>query len=165
MPNSNNIKKILVVLLAIFVAALFLSPGSNPDFSPLYSLKRVQEKLFSAISVSPAAKADYYQHLLDQRLAEMDHLVKSQHYTYLWSSSLRYAATAGNLTDYIIANNLKDKFSSVTDQFNKHKQVLYDLYVYYPKNINNDEWKYVLDDINYLEANLEKLAAASKNNQ
>ncbi len=165
MPSSKDIKRILIVLLAIFVVALFLSPRSNPDFPPLYNLKRLQEKLFSAISTSPTAKADYQQYLLDQRLAELDHLVKSQQYTYLWSSSLRYAAVAGNLTDYIIANNLKDKIPVVTEQFRNHQRALYALYVYYPKNINNDEWKYVLDDINYLNGNLEKLSTADKNNQ
>lgn len=146
-----------IIILSILAIALLLSQNANPDFGPFWSLKRVQEKIYLKFKNYPQDKIDYMSGLLNVRLNEMNHLVNSKSYGYVLPTSLRYSTLAGQITDLIIANNLKDKIPAITAQFIDHQAVLYDLYVIYPKNSDNVEYKYIEDDINYLRLYLDKL--------
>ncbi len=162
---QNRIQIILIIVLTIVALSLILSQKATPDNPMLFGLKRLQEKTYLNFKSNPMDRLDYMSSLLDKRLAEIAAILDHKKYDFLLSSSLRYSTLAGEMTDLVISNNLKDKqsFSSskvvaVKDQFNKHKKVLFDLYVAYPKNTQNLEYKYLEDDINYLNIYLDKLS-------
>ncbi len=147
-----------IIVLILIVITLLLSHNANPEFVPFWNLKRAQEKLYLKLRNTPQDKVDYMSGLLNVRLNEMNHLVNSKSYDFVLPTSMRYSALAGQITDLIIANNLKDKIPAITAQFIEHQAILHDIYVIYPKNTDNVEYKYIEDDINYLKLYLDKLA-------
>lgn len=150
-------KLVLIVFLAAFAISLYLAQNANST-SPFFSLKRLQENAFLMLKPTPRSKVDYMSHLLDVRLSEFESLIKAGGKDNMPSASIRYSTFAGQITDLIIANNLKDLVDPIKNQFEKHKAKLNELYVAFPKNTDNGEWKYILDAINYLNFNLDKLS-------
>lgn len=147
-----------ISVLIIIVLALLLSQNANPDNPALFGLKRVQEKAYLKLNSNPQDKVDYLSSLLDARLKEFENVIKNESYSYMWSSSIRHSTFAGQITDLIVGNNLQDKANEIRKQFEDHKKRLDMLYVAYPKNTDNVEWKYILDAINYLNTYLDKLS-------
>ncbi|MBI2019427.1 hypothetical protein HYS95_02020 [Candidatus Daviesbacteria bacterium] len=151
----------LIIALALFALTLIVSQNANPNAPALFAVKRLQEKAFLKLTPSPSGKVDYMSRLLDNRLKELQSIVKDKHYDYLLYSSLRYSTLAGQITDVIADNNLTDKVNVVKQQFSDHQKVLNELYILYPKNTSNLEYKYIEDDYNYLNLYLEKLPKTS----
>lgn len=147
----------LIVVLLIIAVSLVLSRNSNPDNPPLFGLKRAQENVFLSLKTNPRSKTEYLSAILDSRLKEFENIIKNESYGYMWTSSLRYSTFAGQITDLIIANNLTEMKEPIKKQMEEHKKKLDVMYVAYPKNTDNVEWKYILDAINYLNAYLDKL--------
>lgn len=158
MSTKIKIQLGLIAFLVILVLSLILSQTANPDFPPLFALKRIQEKVFLSLKSNPQDRLDYMRILLNTRLEELNNQVKRQSYSHILPSASRYSTLAGEITDSIIANNMKDQVAPTQDQFTQHKKVLNDIYVIYPKNTDNWEWKYIQDDINYLGIYLDQLA-------
>ncbi len=149
----------LIIFLVVFALSLVLSQKANPSNSSLFSLKRVQEKVYLKLKSDPGVRVDYMIFLLNNRLYELDTVVKGKNYQFVLPSASRYSTLAGQITDLVITNNLKSKVESIKQTFENHQKVLNDLYVYYPKNIpDNVEWKYIQDDVNYLKIYLDKLS-------
>src|SRR3989344_6232813 len=148
----------LIAVLVIIALSLILAQSASPDSSLLFGLKRVQEKVYLRLKNAPSDKLDYMSLLLDRRLTELDSQVRRQSYGYILPSALRYSTLAGQIAEMIMANNMTDKVASTTNQFKEHQKVLYDVYVIYPKNTDNVEYKYIEDDINYLKIYLHKLS-------
>ncbi len=155
---KSRIQLSLIIILVIFALSLILSQNANPDFPPLFTLKRLQEKIFLSMESGSSNKVDYLSALLNKRLLEFKNLINNKNYDYLWTSSLRYSTTAGQITELVSANNLGDKVDSIKKQFLEHQKVLNNLYIAYPKNTDNVEYKYLEDAINYLKIYLDKLA-------
>lgn len=149
---------VLIVVLALGAFSLLLTRYVNPDFPPLFNLKRLQEKTFLNFQVGLEAKVKYMSFLLEIRLGEIKHLVENKQYVFLLDASLRYSTLAGEITDLIISNNLKSQLEPTKNQFLYHKQILNNLYILYPKNTDNVEYKYLEDDMNYLDIYLNKLS-------
>lgn len=148
----------MIIILVLLAGSLLLSQKANPDQQLLFGLKRVQEKAFLKLKVTPRDRLDYMSGLLDTRLVELQNVVKNKNYDYVLRSSLRYSSLAGEITDLIVANNLTDKVEEIKTQFLNHQKLVDELYVAYPKNIpDNVEWKYIQDDFNYLGLYLEKI--------
>lgn len=157
MSNRIKIQLGLIIFLAIAVLSLILSQKANPDFPPFWGLKRIQEKVFLKLKSNPQEKLDYMSFLLDRRLEELNNQVRRQSYSYILPSALRYSTLAGQITEMIVGNNMQDKVTSTTAQFIAHQKVLQEIYVIYPKNTDNVEYKYIEDDINYLSIYLDQL--------
>jgi hypothetical protein len=157
MKLQSRDKIVLIIVLVALVISLILSQNANST-SPFFSLKRLQENGFLLLKTTPRAKVDYMSHLLDVRLNEFEDLIKAGGKDNMWSSSLRYSTFAGQITDLIVTNNLTNLVDPIKKQFEEHKAKLNELYVAFPKNTDNGEWKYILDAINYLNFNLEKLS-------
>lgn len=155
---KTRIQLASIAILVIFALSLILSQSASPDFSPFFALKRVQEKVYLNFKGSPSERVNYMSSLLDRRLDELSSMVKRQSYCCILASALRYSATAGQITEMIEANNIKGKVPAIIDQLQNHKKVLQELYVIYPKNTENMEYKYIEDDINYLDLYLDKLS-------
>lgn len=148
----------LIIILSIFAVSLLLSRNANPDNPSFFGLKRTQENVFLSLKSDPKSKVNYLSNILNSRLKEFENVIKNESYGYMWTSSLRYSTFAGRITDLIIANNLTDIVEPIKKQFEEHKKKLDIMYVAYPKNTNNVEWKYILDAINYLNVYLDKLS-------
>lgn len=155
---KTKIKLYLIAALVIIALSLILSQKANPDFPPLFYLKRIQEKAFIILKFGPKDKVEYMSSLLDNRLEELSEPVRNKNYKYVLPSSLRYFTLAGQITELIISNNLKGYVEQTKQKFLSHQKILYDLYVLYPKNTDDTEYKYIEDDINYLKLYLDKLA-------
>lgn len=145
----TKFKQSLLLSLGIVLVIILLSSGANPDSPELYKVKRIQEKVFFIIQPTPARKAAYYRALLNIRAQELENLVKSKSYNYIVTSSLRYSATAGNLTELIKQNNLSDQKAPTIEEFKTHQRFFESLVSGYPTD-DNEEWKYIQDDVNYL---------------
>lgn len=154
---KTRIQLVAMFVLIVIVLSLLLSQNANPDNPTLFGLKRVQEKTYLSLRTNPQDRVDYLSSLLDKRLKEFENIIKNESYSYMWSASIRHSTFAGQITETITANNLKEMVEPTKKQFEEHKAKLNELYVAYPKNTNNLEWKYILDAINYLNAYLDKL--------
>ena len=158
MTTKIKIQLGAIAVLLIVALSLIISQTASPDFPPFWGLKRIQEKIYLKLKSNPNQKLDYMSFQLDRRLQELKSQVERQSYGYILPSASRYSTLAGEITDMILTNNMKDKVVSITNQFKEHQKVLYDIYVIYPKNTDNMEYKYIEDDIYYLKLYLDKLS-------
>lgn len=156
--TKSRVQLISIIILVLLVGSLLLSVKASPDMPPFFALKRGQEKVFLKLKSSPQDKVDYMSSLLESRLQELQSQVNNKSYGYILPSASRYSSLAGQITELIVANNMVDKVDALKRQFERHKKVLDDLYVIYPKNTDNMEYKYIQDDFNYLILYLDKLA-------
>jgi len=158
--NLTTISKIklgAIVVLLILILSLIFSQTAASD-SPFFGIKRLQEKAFMKLKGTPEDKLNFMSTLLDHRLKELQDIIEHGSFGEMWTTSLRYSTQAGEMTDLVIANNMVDKVEGIKNQFSNHKKILNDMYVAYPKNTNNLEYKYIEDDMNYLNLYLEKLS-------
>jgi len=145
----------IVLLLCIGIVILaVLSRNAQPS-SSLYLIKRAQENIILLTKIAPVAKVDYYEYLLNERLGEIQYIMNSHQYALIVSTALRYATTAGKLTEFASKNNLKNKTQEITKEFMEHKKILNTLSQQFPGA--SDRWKYVVDDENYLDTYVKEL--------
>ena len=132
---------------------------ADPSIAPLFALKRIQEKVFMKMKTTPTDRLEYMSLMLDSRLNELNSIVRGKNYDHVLYSSLRYSTLAGQMSEEVLTNNLNLRVDAVRKQFSDHLVILNDIYVFYPKNTSNLEYKYIEDDINYLKIYLDKLSA------
>lgn len=145
-----------ILMLAIFALSLIVSQSITPDNKLLFGLKRIQEKVYLKLTGTDN-RLEYMRSLLDKRLIELDKMVKAESYCCILNAATRYSSLAGQITEIIESANMKDKAFSTIEQFQAHKKILQETYRIYPKNTDNFEYKYIEDDINYLDLYLDKL--------
>ncbi len=114
-----RIKFGLIIILLVLLVSLLASRNANPD-SPFFALKRVQEKVFLISKISPKQKIEYLSLLLDNRLQELSEPVRAGNHKFVLLSAQRYSATAGQITDLIISNNLKEYVEPMKTKFSNH---------------------------------------------
>lgn len=146
-----------IIILCLLVISLVLSQRANPDAPLMFNLKRIQEKIFLKLKSSPEKQVDYMSNILESRLQELANEVNSKNYGFVLPAASRYSTLAGQITDLVVGNNLTNKVAAIRSQFLEHQKILNDLYVIYPKNTDNVEYKYIQDDYNYLSLYLDKL--------
>lgn len=156
---AQRTKLVAIIILSLLAILLLASGSANPDRID-YVFKRAQEKLFLNLKFTSSQKVDYYETLLTNRLKELEYLTTNKKTYLLWQSSLRYAATAGEVTNLIVNNNLKDQTTQFIDIFKKHNQAINDLLTIYPGDLDPTEknWKFLEDAKNYLDLYIEKLS-------
>ncbi len=132
---------------------------ADPSIAPLFALKRIQEKVFMKMKTTPTDRLEYMSLMLNSRLNELNSIVRGKNYDHVLYSSLRYSTLAGQMSEEVLTNNLNLRVDAVRKQFSDHLVILNDIYVFYPKNTSNLEYKYIEDDINYLKIYLDKLSA------
>lgn len=144
---------IFIIIATVFSFA-YIAKESKPNDS-LYKIKRLQERLTIMIKTSPKAKAEYYLYLLDQRLEDMHYIYDVKLDDLAISTSLRYAATAGELTNILKNNNLTEIKPQVKEKFENHRAVIKGILDSYP--YQDEKWKFYQDAINYLDLYLNEL--------
>lgn len=156
--SKPRIQLVSIIILAVIVLSLLFSQKVNPDVPPLFAIKRIQEKIILKLKSTPEEKVNVMSNILDERLSELQAIVKNRSYGYVLLSSQRYYTLAGQITDLVIVSNLTDKVEPLKNKFQNQKKIVNEIYVAYPKNIpGNEEWKYIQDDFNYLNLYLDKL--------
>ena len=144
-------------LVAIIVLILMNVSVANPTSGVFYNLKRLYEKTQLNLRTSPRTKLIYQYKLLDNRLAELSFITGSDASPYVLSTSLRYSTTLGQITDLITQNNMVDEVPTAKEKFSTQLTVVKNLINKYPKD--DGEFKYVVDDANYLEIYINKLSS------
>lgn len=159
MSEKIKVQLGLIIILAIAAISLILAPHIGPEFGPLFTLKRAQEQAFLKLQSTPESKLEYMSSILNSRLEELSNIVNNREYSYVLTATRKYFTLAGQITEFAAANNLTNQVEGLKSQFLDHQKVLDRLYVIYPKNLpENEEWKYIKDDYNYLTLYLEQLS-------
>lgn len=128
----------------------------NPGDDYKYVLKRLKEKIaLFFYSFSPDRKYQYSKNLLEVRLAELKHVVDNKDIANIQTASQRYSASAGKLTEFVLAKNLSDRKVDLRNLFTSQVPVLETLRDSYEYNIG--EYRFIQDDINSLASYISKL--------
>ncbi len=146
----------LFSLLVIFILLILNISVAKPTSQLFYNLKRLYEKTQLNLKSTPKDKLSYQYELLDKRLVELLFIVNRGASSYVLTSSLRYSTTAGEITELIVNNNLKDESQLTRKKFETHFLIVKDLSQ--KKSNIGDEAKYVTDDLNYLRIYIDKLS-------
>lgn len=154
---KTKIKLGLISFLIILIFSLFLSANATPS-SIFFPLKRLQEKIFLKLKPDAPAQVEYLSFLLDTRLEELKRMVDQKDYSKILEASLRYSATAGNITDIILNNKLSDQGQSFKNKLVDQKKVLQEILNTYPVDLNTER-KYIEDNINYISIYIDKLSS------
>lgn len=158
MNTLTKVKLALILLLSILTVSLLYSDKIQPNNVELYTIKRLQEKVFLSIKNNPADKIDYYNQLLDKRLEEFIYLVNNKDYDYFYTASLRYATTAGLMVEMIKSSDLKSAVKPILSKFKDHQIIVQKIYDSYP-HAENDRGKFIQDIYNYLDIYIAKLSS------
>ncbi len=153
----RQIKILLSIFLVLFALSLIFSNNAAPDSPLLFKVRRLQEKLFIILKFTPASKARYYELLLGIRLKDLSTIINVGEPSFILTSSLRYSTTAGQLTELIQKYKMKSEVTPISSLFKEHQKILSELINSYPKD-RDGEWKYIQDDINYLDTYLQYLS-------
>ena len=149
MSLISKIKLGLISGTLLLTVGILLSDQALPSSVELYSLKRLQEKIFMVVKTDPQDKVNYYNLLLDKRLEEILAIIQNRDFSLVLSSSLRYSTTAGLMTELIKSGHLTVASVTALEKFKKHQIIFKNLDDAYPKD-EGQEWKYIQDDYNYL---------------
>lgn len=128
----------------------------NPTDGFKYLLKRLGEKVkLLVLTTNPATKASFYKTTLGRRLSELKFVIEKPEMAYFEKATLRYSATAGVLTDYVLKKGLTSEKAEVSKLLSSHLPVVQKLMeVYDPTTA---EWRFVKQDADYLQLYLEQL--------
>ena len=122
-----------------------------------YLLKRIGEKISMFFAFSDERKIHNYKKLVNVRLSELKYVIENKEMGYFEKSTQRYFTTVGELTNLLIASNMKSEFISVKDELSSHIPVLIKLRDSYDPG--TAEWRFVEDDINYVKGYINNLSS------
>jgi hypothetical protein len=103
--------------------------------------------MVSLTKQKPKEQVAYQRYLVDKRLEDFRNTLRGTNDNDRLSASLRYAATAGDLTALLQRYNLSDEKKLTLQQFSRHREILKHEEASY---LGHDK-KYLEDAIHYLE--------------
>ncbi len=148
----------MLVLLPLFFAPVVQAKENvNPDNSSSYKVKRLKEKVTLIFKFSAKAKSAHLSKLLAKRMDELTYIVENKKMFYFEKATLRYSATAGQLSEVIVAKSLKSEAGSAKEQMEAYIPQIEKL----QENFSSDsaEWRFLQDDINSLKIYIDKLTS------
>lgn len=165
-----HLMKKVISALSIILSLLIFAPSrlakelnsvsyekTNPSDNYSYDIKRLKEKLsLTFFYRSPNKKVKFLKVLFDRRMAELKYVIDNKEASFLEDASQRYSATAGKITEVIIANNLQSEKEAIKNLFQEQITWLEQLqtaYIY-----DSAQWMFVKWDIDYLKLYIEKLS-------
>lgn len=156
-------KKILSVLAIVLVSTFLLASVVQAQDSSTTikvdhvagGLEKVMEKVTLFLKFNKEAKTDYYQYLLEKRLAEISYVIGANNIDMVEPTASRYTTYIGVMADYMIANKVSDKKDQVTAEFGRHRKVLMDLQGKFKHD--SGWWLAIQHDINSTNDFTEKL--------
>lgn len=127
----------------------------NPSQGYQYLMKRLKEKMNLMFNFSTEGKIIYYKELLRVRLAELKYVVDNKSITDIETTSQRYSATAGEITNLVISYDVNNHKQEIKDLLVNHLTIIDILKGKYDDT--TAEWRFVEDDSNYLKIYISKL--------
>lgn len=129
----------------------------NPNDGFGYVWKRLGEKIkLSLLFFSTQKKVDYYEKILDSRLAELKYIVDRKDLNNIEKGSWRYSATAGQYADFILKKNLSDSRRGAVDLLKEHLTVVETFQKAFDPT--TAEWRLVKQDADYLKIYISQLS-------
>lgn len=120
----------------------------------LYPLKRISEKVIVYFYFDSNKKTDYYQNLVQVRLAELKYIIDNDFKDRVENSTQRVSYQIGILTDYVVEKKLNNKQQGLVELYKEDKIILEKLRDKYPAN--SSYWMLVQHIINSIDLNLRK---------
>lgn len=128
----------------------------NPSSSFNYNLKRLREKMIlKVLFYSKDSKANYYEKLINVRLAELKYTIDKKDMANFEKTSQRYHTTVGEAVKSLRDNRLETKQIAMRNMLVSHIPVLEKLQGSFDDT--TAEWRFVHDDINYVKQYVEIL--------
>ena len=127
----------------------------NPKDIRAYKFKRLKEKVVLILKLSKNKKVDYQKDLLTKRLAELVYIVVNKDEANIEKASQRYEASAGKLTEYVLARDMPSRFTDVKMLMEEHKKIIEELKSSYP--YHTAQYRFIVNDINSLDIYISKL--------
>lgn len=164
------------VFILVFISLIFILPNAaqaletnqstssanlkisyeevNPKDGFKFSFKRLSEKLkLSLLFYSSKSKYNYEKDLLNRRLAELKYVVDNKDISNLQTASQRYYTQAGELTQFVLKNDLDKK--DFKGLLNNHLSYIRELKKQY--NDNTAEWRFINHDEGYISIYISQL--------
>lgn len=141
-------KKIIFGLFALilFISFFLLFSLSTMPDSPLFLVKRLEEKVILGIQPGVKSSILYRLSLLDSRLKELRYITENKKYDLFYSSALRYSTLVGEIASVSISND-KVLSGKILSKFKSHERHVKTLL---SKKGKKEEWKFIEDPLNSL---------------
>lgn len=130
----NILKKMALVIftfLLLFNSSIRATAISSATESGIIKVnhvaglfEKISEKISLMLKFNQEDKADYYQELLDKRLAEIEFVTENGQGDLIEETSSRYATYLSTVSDFIISNKINNKKDSVLKTLEEHLKVL-----------------------------------------
>lgn len=143
----------VLVFTFLFTVCVFFFSRDVPPASGFYPFRRLSEKLLLMTKQDAKDKIAYQRYLVDARLEDFRDTLRGTNDNDRLSASLRYAATAGELTAMVEAYDSSREKTLVLQQFSRQLKVLKAEETAY----SGHDKKYVEDAVHYLEHYTEEL--------
>lgn len=150
-----------ILVLATWQSKITYANGDNlskPWITPesfYYPFKRIYEKALLTLNFSSNSKIEYNRNVYKERLAELNYVANSRLLGVFETSSNRFSAQAGTLTDNVLSLKMDSHKKDIIKLFNESKATLEKMRDLYPAN--SSYWMLIQHSINSLELNSEKL--------
>lgn len=119
---------ILILVSPTYALAQKFETSFSSEFlkidNPSNHFDRLIEKIILFTKFNEQSKAEYMMSLLDKRLADLNFVVTKDRGNLIEEISSRYASFTGELGNYFLENNLKNKKLNLIKKFEIHKKVL-----------------------------------------
>lgn len=156
MINLTMFRKALALIITFALTFVFLtSVVSAQDQSSSLNFtvdhiattpEKILEKVNLFFRFSKEAKVDYYDYLLEKRLAELSYAVKSNNNDLIEPTASRYSTYIGVMTQYMISSNVASKKDQIISTYARHEKILLEL----QSKFEHDSgwWLAIQNDIN-----------------
>lgn len=127
--------KLLVIMLLTF-GFLLIYPGKTSAVSDTSDsgivkvnhvagfFEKINEKITLFFKFDKENKTDFYQKLLEKRLAELEFVIKNGQGDLIEETSSRYSAYLGTTADFIFTNKLTSKKDALLKMFDNHTKII-----------------------------------------
>lgn len=164
---------IKVILLILIIVGGCIAPANitAATHQPSVTVKvdqvagltgRLLEKAILLLKFNDTDKANYYRHLTEKRLAELELIIGRKDYQkrdfLIEETSSRYATYVGVTADFIIKHKLSQPKELFLKDLERHKPILAKLRDNFPAN--SGWWLLVAQDIDTTDIFSDKLKAA-----
>lgn len=149
-------KIFLILFLALFIFLPNLAFADiNQESTPSFKVKvekvsnvidRLKEKITLFFKFNSDDKLNYQQQLVEQRLGELDYVIRDGQGDFIEEVSSRYAAYVGRLSESVLSSKNNNKRGEVIRMFNNHLPILAVMRDNFPAN--SGFWLLLQHDIN-----------------
>lgn len=147
-------KQIILTLLSLVILAPVIKAQTLPALTVKVdhvatTTDKLQERLLLMLKFSKQAKANYYQYLVEKRLAELTYVIENKNVNLVEELASRYSTYVGVLAQYVATNKITTKNKDLLAMFDKHAYLISELQKNFP--FESGWWLAIQHDINSLK--------------